>query len=538
MNLKGLKKVHEDDHVALFRSKDGHECRISKKGLSEKLRKELAALPVHAFGGTDTEKIMSSPDDQEEKSDFDKALDRYEQSGPNCNPTVEGEGARAAQEANNELIKDTVGNLGGGDNAWKRASEKEPARDTSQALSQGPMSVEPPVEEVPAVAKEVPQQPAPAAPQQVRRTPDQVYAESKQKRNMEASNIYNDLMAGHIKPQTYHQLLFEGKDFFGRMGSMFGLLLSGAGSGLAKQPNMLLEMMNKEIDRNLESQVKSVESAQNLYRLNIQKELADANMTKAQAETAGIWKDVQQKALQNSKTQMELFVFHSLGQQAHLLPSSVKPVANQTLNGLEGQVVQSIDKRNDEMAQNEALRMMGQLGYLPGADKIADSREARTVPGVGTSAQVVPGPVREQLAKYQGMNDALDDLMNYSKKHNNVLPVGPAFEEGATKALAVQQMVREVMLHTVFRDSEKKLLDQFVELNPAGVFKAIKTQPKLKAILESNRIASNALKKSYGLPTKGAESPTPPDGTPIKYEDGSTGYWQGGKRMLIKKQGN
>ena len=55
-----------------------------------------------------------------------------------------------------------------------------------------------------------------------------------------------DLANGHIEPKTYHDL-YAKKDTLGKIGTLFGLLVSGAGAGLSHQPNAVMELMNKEI---------------------------------------------------------------------------------------------------------------------------------------------------------------------------------------------------------------------------------------------------------------------------------------------------
>lgn len=65
--------------------------------------------------------------------------------------------------------------------------------------------------------------------------------------------FHQDLNNGQITPETY-QSLFAKKDTLGKIGTIFGLLLSGAGSGLAHQPNALLGMMDNQIKNDLEAQ--------------------------------------------------------------------------------------------------------------------------------------------------------------------------------------------------------------------------------------------------------------------------------------------
>lgn len=76
-----------------------------------------------------------------------------------------------------------------------------------------------------------------------------------------------DLKRGHIKAETY-QSLYGQKDTLGKIGTLFGLLVSGMGSGLTGQPNAVLAMMDNQIKNDLESQRLSNDNAQNWLRLS------------------------------------------------------------------------------------------------------------------------------------------------------------------------------------------------------------------------------------------------------------------------------
>lgn len=112
--------------------------------------------------------------------------------------------------------------------------------------------------------------------------------------------FHQDLSAGHIKPETY-QDLFNKKDTLGKATTIFGLILSGAGSGLTHQPNVLLDMMNKEIERDLEGQKANQENKRSWYNLSLQQEKmlpenaakwAEANVIASKADRDR-WKNVQ-----------------------------------------------------------------------------------------------------------------------------------------------------------------------------------------------------------------------------------------------------
>lgn len=65
----------------------------------------------------------------------------------------------------------------------------------------------------------------------------------------------HDLAAGYIKPEHYEDHM--GKGFLGKLGTMFAMMVGGAGAALAGQPNMLMTMIDNEIKNNLNRQEKS-----------------------------------------------------------------------------------------------------------------------------------------------------------------------------------------------------------------------------------------------------------------------------------------
>jgi hypothetical protein len=97
--------------------------------------------------------------------------------------------------------------------------------------------------------------------------------------------LSQDFAQGHIAPKTYQQL-FNDEKLPGKIGTLFGLLVSGAGAGLTHQPNAVMEMMNKEIERDLEGQKSSNTNAQNWYKASLQHELQKAQIPLLQSQAA------------------------------------------------------------------------------------------------------------------------------------------------------------------------------------------------------------------------------------------------------------
>jgi len=108
-------------------------------------------------------------------------------------------------------------------------------------------------------------------------------AKVEQHLNQQSEMFANELAAGHIHPKTISDL-YGSKDTLGKIGMIFGLMVSGAGSGLAHQTNAALDLINKELDRDLEAQKASNTNAQSWYNYTLQhqRDLSQIEKTKSE----------------------------------------------------------------------------------------------------------------------------------------------------------------------------------------------------------------------------------------------------------------
>lgn len=148
-----------------------------------------------------------------------------------------------------------------------------PAPSSPSAQQEPPQSVEPAAQAP--VSSAPPTPPAPQSPQRM----------NLQDYNTEDMKQAHDAATRQITPQTYSSM-YAKKDTVGKIGTLFGLMLSGAGSGLAHQPNMLMEMMNNQIKNDLEGQKTNVTNAQNFLNLSFNHELQKAQIASSQFQNA------------------------------------------------------------------------------------------------------------------------------------------------------------------------------------------------------------------------------------------------------------
>lgn len=495
MNLKDFKKTSENDERAILTNKNGHSFTIAKKSLSRGHLEALKALPLHASSGNNGEPIASSQDNPEE---FVPGVDYSKKPTPGeFNASLDEVPEEDPTRGYNEYTAPMGSGLGA------TSAQAQPPQEQAPPMAPSSEQTNQPADEPARVATDKTQE----QPQ----TKEQFVAEHATKSIDESAQFYQDMMNGHIQPETV-QSLYNSKDTLGKIGTLFGLLISGAGSGLSHQPNAVLQMMNEQIKNDLDAQKTNMSNKQNWYRLAMESELNKANISYKDAEKQGILSDIQLKADTHA---INHAVMGAMGITQNIVnkmaPGPQKQAAQNLQNGVvkagQSQVMQnSIDGANAVANNPEGeFAKKNDLLRLGGYGTIAAAKEARHVPGVGDASIPVPENVRQDIVSHQKLQNAAGDLLKYSQGHTNLIPGMPEYNVGVQKARVLQQMVREGLLGTVFRESEKPLLNAFVGENPAGALKAISTQPKLRALLESNTMASNATKEAYGLPAEASK---------------------------------
>jgi hypothetical protein len=255
LDLSKFKKVASDKRCTTLRHEKGHEIKIAHSGLTPKMKAELDGIEM-CKGGKVARMAEGghAPLGGRQVMDDDSPADTDDQ---------------APDDATSDIPDDTSmpsDNIVGP--ATLAAQQSEP--NAGSAMPPKPDNI-PSGGEVDVVGQR-PMPPPPPTPQQY---------------NADDAAFAQDLALGKITPETYESL-FAKKDTLGQMGTLFGLLVSGAGSGLAHQPNAVLDMMNRIIDRDLDAQKASNINAQHWYQLQMQHELQQqATIPQAQATIAG-----------------------------------------------------------------------------------------------------------------------------------------------------------------------------------------------------------------------------------------------------------
>jgi hypothetical protein len=322
MNFKGFQRIGTKNGKTTFKHPAGHYISVAHSGLSKEHRTAIEAL---ANGGQVPQTSPQPPVTPQGISDgFKKATGiKMMKDGGNTVDGVEADPANVSDHVVTPVERmglpaDTVGNelsqsLSNAD-APAQLGTVPDAPPTPATVPQDPAAA--------AAGLDQPVQADPSAPAQNRSPASAPQAAPAQQGppaikgflGDQATKFEDDLNKGHIQAKTYSDL-FDKKDTLGKIGTIFGLLVGSAGAGLSHQPNALMEMMNNEIQRDLESQKTSAANRQNWLKMVQQNPLIDAQVKNLGANT-------QATKFALAQSMMTQATFHDLASKLDRMPRS------------------------------------------------------------------------------------------------------------------------------------------------------------------------------------------------------------------------
>jgi hypothetical protein len=118
---------------------------------------------------------------------------------------------------------------------------------------------------------------------------EQIYMEAQNKRLSDYQNHYDEMVrqfaSEKLDPKRFINNMTTGQ----KITSSIGLLLSGLGSGLTGQPNVALQMLNRDIENDIDSQKENLGNKKTLLGENLRAQgnlMAAVNMTRLQMSAA------------------------------------------------------------------------------------------------------------------------------------------------------------------------------------------------------------------------------------------------------------
>lgn len=326
---KGFKKTSEDESGATLEHENGHSLTIAKSGLSKKQKLALSKLPLHQAKGTQLENPVTTSEDQAKTvganiadAVANKILEgATEAASPIQQPQLSPQQIEAMPVPNATSV-DT------GQPVYKMAPEfvegeglspeevlqirgggaevRDPYRLATEAtLQQAPLAFTPSLpqqmgqpladvaeepERMPAkefVAPAAPVVPQPLVPQpalsdderfsQTILDPNiapsqkqQAFLERRMRKLAERERIdqefYDRMRAKEIEPSD----LLRDRSTLAKIGTVIAMAFSGIGAGITGKENMVMQVLNDQINREIEAQKRAEERDFNLYKFHSQ----------------------------------------------------------------------------------------------------------------------------------------------------------------------------------------------------------------------------------------------------------------------------
>lgn len=528
-----FKKIDTDKASTTLKHPDGHEIRIAHKGLSHKMKADLDKIPLQMAqgsmtgnaGGVNEEETRAFNQPPEGKSSYDMAHPTQPpvsiniNSGPATPPPTPLPPPMADAPAPAPAL-----------------AAKPPGQPQQGAMPAGPAPAQAPAPAPNQVPAPSPQGPAPQAHGETQEAPQQDVKQNVSQFLSEQDQKWaQDLANQHIEPKTYSDMFAKHPDgsergTLSKIGTLFGLLLGGAGSGLTHQPNALMAMMDKQIANDLDAQKKSKENAQNYLRINQQALMNQAqveqlkkqgSLTQTQEKQLKVETDIKAYAL--SQAQMLQASYHKMVSDVNKMPEGKeKENAKQNLGIIYGKIGEKITNINDQAAgavhyyntlfgngggsgggdeqefrkKTTGMRMLG-----PQGEKRAEDMEAKHFPGVKEPSTIpIAGDDRSRVEAMNVLDDKVKDVLDFAKKHRGSV-------DPAVLARAKQKAEELTSFYNKSTDSlgmtQGRLgwLEEQIKKNPTSLIQQIMgNNERLKEIRDSNVGRRDILMKSkYGI---------------------------------------
>lgn len=366
-----------------------------------------------------------------------------------------------------------------------------------------------------------------------------------------------DLMNGHITPQTY-QSMFASQNTLGKMGTLFGLLVGGIGSGGSTQNNAMLQMMNQNIHNDLDAQKTNVANKQNLYNLVSEQEsraalerlqdyqgqltqaqilsepnkrtLLNAQAGYEQAQTAALTQATSYQMLNRIQLHQAQQALQKIPQLINGQPNPVYTQAAQAYNmtvnfmgaqaaaaqdaaaakvGLMGSLGAQQDPNNPNTAHEnavKALTMDGSPESIRRANLMQSTYIPSTSPGhPGTySALPLDDATRNQLASGSEFLDNVNQFRQFAQQNGGSLnPQAILYGQGLAKNLA-DSYRRTTAGGSYAAAPADGVIDQLAtwasSKNPTAFLPAERVLPPLNAVQSAITTYQNAQRRKVGAP--------------------------------------
>jgi hypothetical protein len=292
---------------------------------------------------------------------------------------------------------------------------------------------------------------------------------------VENDNLFKAYQSKTIDPDRYYKNMSTGS----KITSAIGMLLSGFGSGVAKQQNMAAKILDDAVEQDIAAQKSDKDTAFNLWKANREKMQDDmsANLATKNQMYAGL------------KYKLDAAASRFKGQQAGMQAAQLNAALDQKIaeNSMKLEALNpSKDVYKNE--QNYSKRLIGLEMYYP---EIAKEEKQKLIPGVGVAKVVPTDKDRAAISTSQQLKKDLTELQALATQGTTV-PGSEADAVNQTKIASVKLKLKDAYQLGVLSGSDLEMLEKVVA-DPG----AIRTQRAIKQLEATKKSMDGVLNSTY-----------------------------------------
>ncbi len=308
-----------------------------------------------------------------------------------------------------------------------------------------------------------------------------------------------EVAQGKVDPGRWWDQKSTGSKVF----TAIGMLFAGAGGGIAGHPEMVGNVINKAIDRDIEAQKADLSNKNTVLGkyLEMYKDLPQAEAAARLTMGAAVEGMINQQAAKLG------------GENAVLLAQQVNAQRRQallpTLEGLaKGQVMANMYQGMSGPQQQGGAASGSEQAYRSQVDKMqvlnperAKAMQGEYLPGIGIAQINVSDTVRKNIVDRKDLSDKLARLELFADKNQGSMSwTDPqTVAEGQTLAQEAKEAFRVASGMGALSGTEAKGLEKLIDADPTKFFAQLRSIPKYKALREANNRSLKQLYKAYGV---------------------------------------
>lgn len=485
-DLNKFKKVNSDRHTTTLRHPDGHDIKIAHKALSPKMRKELMDMPGHEQDGVQhfADGGMSEPQasimPSEEQMIMQEA-NQVNQPQPEAAPQVASAEVMPEQPQQQMAAAPAPKEDLMGYDAYQK-NTMEGVNEQKQGINLGAKAQAQQAQLEDKFLKDS------ADAQKALMETHQQHTNDLEQEN---AHFMDDLNKKHIDPNHF----WADKSTGQKLATGVGLILGGFAAGTNGGHNPVMENLNKQIDRDIESQKMNMGKTENLLSLNMKRM---GNMNDAMSLTKAMQLDI----LSNNLKQAAAKATSQQARANALMEAGKLDVQSAGLR-------QSIAKNKTisefmQHANNDPSKIPAVLSAIDSVDphRGAELREMY-VPGVGMADKKVPHEIVNKIIAGKDLQDKIADLRAFSKGKsgfwNQWNPQDKQLAEQKTKML--MDAYRQAKAQGVFKASEAEFDAAIIPQNPLSFYQSVVNgnNSRYEALQQNALHEQNNLLRGYGL---------------------------------------